>query len=106
VLYAAALLLLPIGTAVAVLKYRLYEIDLVVNRTAVYAAMTTCVVTTYVLVVGFVGASLSDRGSLVLSLGVTGIVAVCFQPLRERVQRFVNKLMYGERDDPSRRSPT
>ena len=31
---------------------------------------------------------------------MTGIVAVCFQPLRERVQRFVNRLMYGERDDP------
>ncbi len=62
--------------------------------------MTVCVVTSYVLVVGLAGATLSDRGDLVLSLAVTGVVAVCFQPLRERVQRFVNELMYGERDDP------
>ena len=100
VLYSIALLVLPVGTAVAILKYRLYEIDLVVNRAFVYSAMTVCVVTSYVLVVGLVGATLSDRGDLVLSLAVTGVVAVCFQPLRERVQRFVNELMYGERDDP------
>ena len=100
VLVAIALLALPGGTAVAILKYRLYEIDLVVNRAFVYGAMTIGVVTTYVLVVGVVGATLSDRGDLLLSLAVTGIVAVGFQPLRERVQRFVNKLMYGERDDP------
>jgi signal transduction histidine kinase len=100
VLYAFALLVLPVGTAVAILKYRLYEIDLVVNRAFVYGAMTVCVVASYVLVVGLVGATLSDRGDLVLSLAVTGLVAVCFQPLRERVQRFVNELMYGERDDP------
>lgn len=100
VLYAIALLMLPIGTAVAVLKYRLYEIDLVVNRAFVYGVMTLCVVTSYVLVVGLAGATLSHRGDLVLSLAVTGVVAVCFQPLRERVQRFVNELMYGERDDP------
>ena len=100
ILYMVALLVLPIGTAVAILKYRLYEIDLVVNRAFVYGAMTVCVVTTYVLVVGLVGTTLSNRSDLVLSLAVTGLVAVCFQPLRARVQRFVNELMYGERDDP------
>ena len=31
---------------------------------------------------------------------MTGVVAVCFQPVRERIQRFVNRLMYGDRDDP------
>jgi signal transduction histidine kinase len=100
VLYALALLVLPIGTTVAILKYHLYEIDLVVNRALVYGAMSVAVVTSYVLAVGLVGTTLSHRGSLVLSLVLTGVVAVCFQPLRERTQRFVNKLMYGERDDP------
>jgi two-component system, NarL family, sensor kinase len=90
----------PVGIAVAVLKYRLYEIDLVVNRALVYGAMTVCVVGSYVAIVGGVGATVSSRGDLLVSLVVTGAVAVCFQPLRERVQRFVNRLMYGERDDP------
>ena len=95
-----AFLLLPAGIAVAVLKYRLYEIDLVINRALVYGVMTMVVVASYVAVVGLVGATLSSRGDLFLSLVVTGVVAVCFQPVRERVQRFVNRLMYGERDDP------
>jgi len=95
-----AFLALPAGIAVAILKYRLYEIDLVVNRALVYGVLTVCVVGSYVAVVGLVGATLSRGGDLVVSLVVTGVVAVCFQPLRERVQRFVNRLMYGERDDP------
>jgi signal transduction histidine kinase len=100
VLYALALLALPTGTAVAVLRYRLYEIDLVVNRAVVYGALTVCVVSAYVLVVGLVGRALSGASDVLLSLAVTGVVAVGFQPARERVQRFVNRLMYGERDDP------
>ena len=100
VLYSIALLAMPVGTAVAVLKYRLYELDLVVNRAFVYGVMTIAVVASYVLVVGVIGATLSDRGNLALSLALTGVVAVGFQPLRERVQRFVNQRMYGERDDP------
>jgi len=100
VLPALATLVLPAGIAVAILRYRLYELDLVVNRGAVYAVMTVCVVGGYVAAVGLVGAVLSPSGDLVVSLVVTGVVAVSFQPLRARVQRFVNRLMYGERDDP------
>ena len=100
VLPVLAFLALPSGIAVAILKYRLYEIDLVVNRAAVYGVLTICVVGGYVAVVGLVGATLSPSGDIVLSLVVTGVVAVCFQPLRARVQQFVNRLMYGERDDP------
>jgi signal transduction histidine kinase len=95
-----ALLALPTGIAIAILKYRLYEIDLVVNRALVYGLMTVGVVGSYVAVVGLVGATLSPGGDLVLSLMVTGVVAVCFQPLRARVQHLVNRLMYGERDNP------
>ncbi len=100
VLPALAGLALPAGIAIAILKYRLYEIDLVVNRALVYGVMTVCVVAGYVAVVGLLGAAFSPNGDLVLSLVVTGVVAVCFQPVRARVQRFVNQLMYGKRDDP------
>lgn len=100
VLPLLALLALPTGIAVAVLKYRLYEIDLVVNRALVYGVMTVGVVGSYVAVVGLVGATVSPGGDLVVSLVVTAVVAVSFQPLRARVQRFVNRLMYGERVDP------
>jgi signal transduction histidine kinase len=100
VMPALAFLALPAGIAVAVLKYRLYELDIVANRALVYAVMTVCVVGGYVAAVALIGAMLSPRGDLVVSLVVTGVVAVSFQPLRARVQRFVNRVMYGERDDP------
>jgi hypothetical protein len=91
---------IPVAIGIAVLKYRLYDIDLVVNRTLVYGALTACVVGIYVLVVGYLSALFRTGGNLPISLVATGIVAVLFAPLRDRLQRAANRLMYGERDDP------
>jgi signal transduction histidine kinase len=90
----------PVAVGIAVLRYRLYDIDLVINRTLVYGSLTASVVGIYVLVVGYLGALFSTGGNVVISLVATGVVAVLFQPLRERLQRAVNRLMYGERDEP------
>jgi signal transduction histidine kinase len=94
------LLVIPLSLAVAVLRYRLYDIDLIINRALVYLALTGCVIGIYVIVVGWLGAVLQARGNVVISLVAAGIIAVLFQPLRERLQRGVNRLMYGDRDDP------
>ena len=90
----------PVAVGFAVLRYRLYDIDLVINRTLVYGALTVSVVGIYVLVVGYLGALVQTGGNLFVSLLATGLVAVLFSPLRDRLQRAVNRLMYGERDDP------
>jgi signal transduction histidine kinase len=95
-----ALLLIPISIGVAVLRYRLWDIDLVVNRTLVYSALTVTLAALYVFVVGGLGALLQSRGQFLVSLLATGLVAFAFSPLRNRLQRGVNHLMYGERDDP------
>jgi signal transduction histidine kinase len=94
------MLLIPLSIAVAVLRYHLYDIDLLINRTLVYGALSIIVVGLYVLVVGSLGALLQLQGSLFASLIATGLVAVMFAPLRERLQSAVNRLMYGQRDDP------
>jgi signal transduction histidine kinase len=86
--------------AVAILRYRLYDIDLIISRTLVYGTLTASVVLLYVLVVGGLGELLQVHGNLIISLIATGLAAVMFQPLRDRLQRGVNRLMYGERDDP------
>jgi signal transduction histidine kinase len=99
VLYLS-LLLIPFSIGVAILRYRLWDIDVVINRTLVYSALTASVVGLYVLVVGGLGGLLQLRGSLIISLLGTGIVAVLFAPLRDRLQRGVNHLMYGEREEP------
>jgi len=86
--------------AFAIFKYRLYDIDIILNRTLVYGALSAIVVAVYILIVGGLGVFMQARGSLVISLLATGLIAVLFQPLREWLQRRVNRLIYGERDDP------
>jgi signal transduction histidine kinase len=91
---------IPVATGIAILRYRLYDIDLLINRTLVYGALSVIVVALYVLLVGSLGQLLQLQGSLFASLLATGLVAVMFAPLRDRLQRAVNRLMYGHRDDP------
>src|SRR5215208_400159 len=102
ILYVAAfaLLVVPVCTYIAILRHRLYDIDMVINRTLVYGSLSACVVGIYVLAVVALGALFRVQGNLAVSLLATGLVAVAFQPLRGRLQRGVNRLMYGERDDP------
>jgi signal transduction histidine kinase len=100
VTYFPSLAILPVALTVAVLRYRLWDIDIVINRTLVYGSLTAAVVGIYVVIVGSLGALFQSGGNLVISLAGTGIVAVLFQPLRARLQRSVNRLMFGERDDP------
>ena len=96
-----ALLVVPVFTYIAIVRHHLYDIDVVINRTLVYGALTSCVVGIYMLAVVGLGVLFQARGNLAISLLVTGLVAVLFQPLRGKLQRGVNRLMYGERDDPS-----
>jgi signal transduction histidine kinase len=95
-----ALLVVPVFTYIAIVRYHLYDIDVVINRTLVYGALTACIVGIYVLAVVALGALFQVQGNIAVSLSATGLVAVLFQPLRSRLQRSVNRLMYGERDDP------
>ena len=96
------LLLIPLSIAFAILRYRLWDIDLIINRTLVYTILTVCVVGVYVLIVVSLGALLQIGNNLFVSLIATALVAVLFQPLRELLQRAVNRLFYGQRDEPYR----
>jgi signal transduction histidine kinase len=89
-----------VAVAIAVLRYRLDGIDVVINRTLVYALLTAAVIAVYVLIVGYLGAALRRPDDLLISLVATGLVAVLFAPARDRLQRAVNHLMYGRRDEP------
>ena len=93
-------LCVPLSIGIAVLRYHLWDIDLLINRTLVYVTLTATVVAIYVLVVGYLAALFRTSGNLLISLVATGIVAVVFQPLRERLQRGINRLLYGARDEP------
>ncbi|HEV2461182.1 MAG TPA: GAF domain-containing protein, partial [Ktedonobacterales bacterium] len=96
------MLLFPLSIGVAILRSRLWDIDLIINRTLVYGILTVCVVGVYVLVVGTLGTlvGVGTTGNLLISLIAAGLVAVLFQPLRAWLQRGVNRLLYGQRDEP------
>lgn len=90
----------PVALTVALTKYHLYDIDLVINRTLVYFVVTAAVVVLYILIVGVTGSLLQRRVGLVPALVATGIVAVAFQPLRRVTQNAVDRAMFGQRRDP------
>jgi two-component system NarL family sensor kinase len=89
-----------VATGIAILRYRLWDIDIVINRTLAYGSLTALIVGMYVLIVGSMGALFQTGSSLPVSFLATGIVALSFQPLRQHLQHDVNRLMFGERDDP------
>jgi two-component system NarL family sensor kinase len=99
VLLMAAAVMPAVAIGIAILKHRLYDIDRLISRSLVYAGLTAAVVVVYVATVGLLGAAFQRQG-LGVSLLATGVVAVGFQPLRERLQRGVDRLLYGQRDDP------
>lgn len=101
------LLVMPIATilptaaiGVAILHNRLFDIDVILSRTLLWLVMTAAVTGSYVGVVLGLGSLIGSRRSLSLSILATGLAAVGFQPVRLRVQRLINRLLFGERDDP------
>lgn len=85
---------------VAVLRFHLFDFEIILNRTLVYTALTILVSGIYIGVVGSLGVLFQSSGDLVISLLATALVALLFQPLRSHLQTAINHLMYGERDNP------
>jgi signal transduction histidine kinase len=102
VMFATLGLGIPAACAVAILKYRLYDIDVVISKTVVYAVLAAFITAVYVLLVVGIGslAGSGGRPSLGLSILATALVAVAFQPVRVRAQRLANRLVYGTRATP------
>lgn len=88
------------GVGIAVLRFRLYELDLFIRRSLLFAVLTGLVIGGYVAVVAATGAVLADRAGPLPSLVAVGLVAVAFQPARARVQQAVDRLVYGRRAEP------
>lgn len=86
--------------AVAFLSDEMFRVEVALNRALVYSLLSLFVVAAYVLIVGYLSLVFQSSGSLWLSLVATGLVAVLFQPVRQRLQRFVNHLLYGDRAEP------
>jgi signal transduction histidine kinase len=85
--------------AVAILKYRLYDIDVVIRRTVVFALLALFITAVYAIVVAGVGAVIGRQSGL-LAFVAAVVVAIAFQPVRERARRVADRLVYGRRATP------
>lgn len=91
---------LPLSIAFAILRYRLWNIDLILNRVLVYGSLSVLTMLGYLATIFVLHVLFTGLSNPVISFLATGIVAILFEPLRQRLQRAVNRWMYGERDDP------
>jgi signal transduction histidine kinase len=89
---------IPAAIAIAILKYRLYDVDLVIRKTLVFGLLAAFITAVYVAVVVGLGSLFTD--TLVLRIAATALVAVAFQPVRDRANRLANRLVYGDRATP------
>jgi len=95
-----ALICLEATIALAVLKYRLYDIDIVISRTVQYGALAAFIAAVYSGLVIGVGTLAGDEGSPLLAAVAAAVVAVAFEPVRRRAGRLANRLVYGQRATP------
>jgi signal transduction histidine kinase len=91
---------IPVATGVAILKYRLYDIDVVISKAVLYGTLVVLITALYLAIVVGVGALVGRRGGLVLPGVAAAVVALAFQPLRQRARHLANRLVYGKRATP------
>ena len=99
-IWVSSALILPVSLTISITKNRLFEIDLIINRTLVYGALTIGVIAIYILIVAAAGILFQTQGNLFVALLGTAVVAIVFHPLRVWLQASINKFIFGERDDP------
>ena len=101
-MWTVPLLGLPTAVGVAVLKYRLYDIDLLINRTLVYGSLTAVLAATYfagVVVIQYALRATTGQESPLAVVASTLAIAALFNPLRRRVQSFVDRRFYRSKYD-------
>jgi signal transduction histidine kinase len=91
---------IPVASGVAILRFRLYDLDLVVKKTVVLGALVALSTMAYLAIVVGIGAAIGRRGNTGLTFAGAAVVALLFQPVRVRARIIADRLVYGERATP------
>jgi len=99
---AVSILGIPVAMGIAILRYRLWDIDVVINKAVVFGALAAAITAIYVGIVVGIGAAVGSTGrpNVGLSVAATAAVAVLIQPLRAWARRVANRVVYGKRATP------
>lgn len=102
VLLLAGVAGIPVSITIAVLKFHLFEIDVIISRSLTFGVLAVFIGGVYVAIVVGIGELFDQAGasSLWLSVAATAVVAIAFQPVRSRVETWANRLVYGKRATP------
>jgi signal transduction histidine kinase len=100
VLNSLAFLCLYAAIVIAVLKYRLYEIDIVISKAVLYGSLAVFITAVYAALVAGIGTLVGNRHSVLLAALAAAVVAVAFQPARQWAGRLANRVVYGRRATP------
>jgi two-component system, NarL family, sensor kinase len=90
----------PIALSWTVLRFGLFDMQQVARESLLYGLLTACVLSGYIVIVALSGFMISDYPVFASPIIAMCIMALLFQPLRQRVQRGANRLIYGTRDEP------
>jgi hypothetical protein len=104
-LFAIVIALFPTAIAVAILRYRLYGIDVIINRTLVYGSLTVTLVVAYfgaIVVLQRILVALTGETSTLAVVASTLAIAAMFNPLRRRFQAFIDRLFYRKKYDAAK----
>ena len=89
-----------VAAGIAVVKYRLYGIDIVISKAVLYRSLAAFITAVYAAVVFGIGALAGSRHSILLTALAAAVVAVAIQPTRQRAERLANRVVYGKRATP------
>ena len=95
-----ALLGIPVAMAIAILRYRLFDIDVIISRALLFTLLSAGVTGVYAAIVLGIGTLVGSGSDPLLTVAAAVVIALLFQPLRQRASRLANRLVYGERATP------
>src|SRR5439155_2741530 len=98
----AGAVLVPMAIGIAIVRYRLYDIDIVINRTILYGGLALFVTASYAIVIAGVGSLLGQRAGVdpLLNVVAIAVIATLLLPVRSRLQAIANAAVYGKRARP------